>query len=399
MTNMLIHEVAVLVDEIQRCLRASASLRKGLATVVGLHEDLFDQFLDMIGAEDKKAPGHTAKIRSSVAGLVSALRKMDPIAVISASRDAALRFDRLAQVNSPLSDVAASLSSHISDFNHAYAAFLNAKGLQERQSSLKVLSLALRIEGAFQTIQTTERALAAIADARSDVTDDCELLLLRLEVPRDIAEIGRRLSALGELYQLCSDIVAVDVEEHPLLLERLEASSLWLTAIGKSVCVKLLKHLAGGAANAVRRHFTRQGRVDDLQQELTLAAAFDDFIQRQRESGADEATLERMSGVYRAAAPRITAAFRELYAGATSVQIDDAVYPLDGPRLLITTEGTRRLMDTNEYRAADRGHVWHWCPGCRFWPVENYRQAEGAIDQTKLCRFCSALDRQGRCDG
>jgi hypothetical protein len=150
---------------------------------------------------------------------------------------------------------------------------------------------------------------------------------------------------------------------------------------------------------AVRRQFTRQGHIEALHEEMTLAEAFYGFLQQQRESGADDATIARMEAAFREAAASITAGFERLFSGATAVQIDDQTYRLDGPPRMLLTGEVQRLVGTNDYRAAEHGTVWHWCPGCRFWPADdsNFREPEGQVGPATLCAFCTKLDQTGGC--
>lgn len=117
-------------------------------------------------------------------------------------------------------------------------------------------------------------------------------LSLYLSNIKDLRDFAEKLNAISGLYEDIAGLLGVDLTDYPLVIDQVEAGSLWSKVFGESRVIGLMVDVLKGSAGFVYRNYTAEGKIASIPGKLESLDKIIDLTGRLEQAGVDTGEIK-----------------------------------------------------------------------------------------------------------
>lgn len=172
----------------------------------------------------------------------------------------------------------------IDDFSHSYETYIANYKTTDAVAliySTKNLSIALeRLKSRYEFV------IDNLENSDSDQTNKglAELSLYISNV-YGLRDFANKLNAISDLYEFLADLLKINITEDPIVIDQIEAGSLWSKVFGDSRIIGIMIDLLRGSAGYIYRNHTKEGQLTTIPGKLESLDKILDLSGRLQDQG------------------------------------------------------------------------------------------------------------------
>lgn len=107
-----------------------------------------------------------------------------------------------------------------------------------------------------------------------------------------LRDFANKLNAISDLYELLAELLKINTAESPIVIDQIEAGSLWSKVFGDSRIIGMMIDLLRGSAGFVYRNYTKEGQLASIPGKLESLDKILDLSGRLQEQGIDTGNIK-----------------------------------------------------------------------------------------------------------
>lgn len=102
-----------------------------------------------------------------------------------------------------------------------------------------------------------------------------------------LRDFANKLNAISDLYELLAELLKISTTESPIIIDQIEAGSLWSKVFGDSRIIGIMVDLLSSSAGYIYRNHTKEGQLTSIPGKLESLDKILDLSNRLQEQGID----------------------------------------------------------------------------------------------------------------
>lgn len=241
-------------------------------------------------AGDNRLANVSAEIRSSIGNVRSVVSSLSPRQIF---KDVEGLSNLLEELGGDLDNLGLveKTNSKLQRFSSDYEGYIESYRIEK---SVPLLFSSGQLVSSLESLIDLY-TFPAVNLSGSDAVEDDESqsqLSLYLSNIKDLRDFAGKLNAISDLYEYIAGLLGVDLTDYPLVIDQVEAGSLWSKVFGESRVIGLMVDVLKGSAGFLYRNYTAEGKIASIPGKLESLDKIIDLTGRLEQAGVDTGEIK-----------------------------------------------------------------------------------------------------------
>ena len=242
-------------------------------------------------AGDNRLANIAVEIRSSVSNVRSVVGSLSPRQIFKDVEGLSSLLQELERGDLEDSGAVGKTYSTLQEFSRDYEGYI------ENYSADKAVPLVFssgRLVSSLESLVGVYKFSAINLSGGGEVENSASQSQLSLYLAniKDLRDFAGKLNAISDLYEDIAGLLEVDLTDYPLVIDQVEAGSLWSKVLGESRVIGLMVDVLKGGAGFVYRNYTVEGKITSIPGKLESLDKIIDLTGRLEQAGVDTSEIK-----------------------------------------------------------------------------------------------------------